>query len=243
MSSAMPLPTALATVTRPARAALTRPGTADQRLGPELQGIDVVVVDPPVDDVHRHLAVGGAQEDVGAMADQVPPFHQVDAHQSGQQGVLVEGRVVHARRQHHHGGVGHAAGGGQAEGADQAGRIVGHHLDRLAPEHLGQHAGHGGPVGQHVAHPRRAAEVVLEDPELAVLVAHDVDAGHVDPYAVGRVDPVDGPEEARRAGDHVVGDDPVVEDAGAVVDVGQEGLQRPDPLGHPLGDRGPTRGR
>ena len=36
--------------------------------------------------------------------------------------------------------------------------------------------------------------------------------GHVDADAVGRVDPVDRPQEPRRAGDHVVGDDPVVED-------------------------------
>ena len=145
-------------------------------------------------------------------------------------------------REHHDRGVGHAARGGHAEGADQPGRIVGHHLDRLAPEHLGQHPRHGGPVGQHVADTRRAAEVVLEDPELAVLVAHDVDPGHVDAYAVGRVDPVDRPEEARRAGDHVVRDDPVVEDAGAVVDVVEEGLQRPNPLGDALGDAVPLAG-
>ena len=36
--------------------------------------------------------------------------------------------------------------------------------------------------------------------------------------------------------DHVVGDDAVVEDPPRCVDVGQEGLEGPDPLGHPVGD-------
>ena len=53
------------------------------------------------------------------------------------------------------------------------------------------------PVGQDVAHTRRAAEVVLEDAELAVLVADDVDPGNVDPHAVRRVEPVRRPDEIR----------------------------------------------
>ena len=70
---------------------------AHQRLGPELQRVEVVVVDAPVDHVDRHLALGGAQEDVGAVAHQVAALDQVHAHEAGQQRVLVEGRVVHAR--------------------------------------------------------------------------------------------------------------------------------------------------
>ena len=159
---------------------------ADQRLGPELQGVEVVVVDAAVDDVHRHLTLGGAQEHLGAVADQVPTLDQVHAHEAGQQGVLVEGRVVHARGQHHHRRVVDPGRRRPAQGVDQVGRVVGHHLDGLAPEELGQHAGHGGPVGQDVAHARRAADVVLQDPELALLVADDIDAGHVDAHAVGR---------------------------------------------------------
>ena len=93
----MPLPTALATVTRPARAAFEQTRAAHQGVGAELERVDVVVVDPAVDDVDRHLALGGAQEDVGAVAHQVAPLDQVHAHQAGQQGVLVEGGVV-ARR-------------------------------------------------------------------------------------------------------------------------------------------------
>ncbi len=174
-------------------------GAADQRLGAELQRVEVVVVDAPVDDVHRHLALGRAQEDVGAMAHEVPALHQVHTHQAGQERVLVEGGVVHARRQHHDRRVLHRCRRGPPQRADEVGRVVGHHLNGLAPEQLGQHPRHGGPVGQHIAHTRRAAQVVLEHAELAVLVADDVDARHVDAHAVRWRVPVGRPHEARRA--------------------------------------------
>ena len=146
-------------------------GAAHQRLGPELQRVEVLVVDAPVDHVDRHLALGGAEEDVGAVAHEVAALHQVHAHEARQQRVLVEGRVVHARREHDDRRILHRGRRGAAQRVDQAGRVVGDHLDRLAPEQLGQHPRHGGAVGQHVAHARRAAQVVLEHPELAVLVA------------------------------------------------------------------------
>ena len=110
---------------------------ADEGLGTELQRVEVVVVDAPVDHVHRDLALGRAQEDVGAVADQVTALDQVHAHEAGQQRVLVEGGVVHARREHHDGRVLHRRRGGPPQRVDQAGRVVGHHLDRLAPEQLG----------------------------------------------------------------------------------------------------------
>ena len=58
---------------------------ADQRLGPELQRVEVVVVDAPVDDVDGDLSLGGAQEHLGPVAHQVPTLDQVHAHQAGQQ--------------------------------------------------------------------------------------------------------------------------------------------------------------
>ena len=75
--------------------------TSDERVGAELQWVEVVVVDAAVDDVDGHLTLGRAQEDVGAVAHQVAPLDQVDPHEAGQQRVLVEGRVVHAGREDH----------------------------------------------------------------------------------------------------------------------------------------------
>ena len=192
--------------------------------------------------MHRDLALRGAQEDLGAVAHEVTTLHQVHAHEAGQQGVLVEGGVVHARGQHHDRGVLHRRRRGAAQRVDQAGGVVGDHLDGLTPEQLGQHPRHGGPVGQHVAHARGAAQVVLEHPELPVLVADHVDPGHVDAHAVRRRVAVGRPHEPRRARDHLVGDEPVAHDAGGAVGVGQEELERPHPLGHPVGDPRPFRG-
>ena len=101
MSSATPFPMPLAMVTRPARAAFDNSRAADKRLGPELQRVQVLVVDAPIDDMDGHLALGRPQEDVGAMADEVPPLHEVHAHEAGEQGVLVERGVVHAGSEHH----------------------------------------------------------------------------------------------------------------------------------------------
>ena len=213
--------------------------TAHQRLGAELQRVEILVVDAAVDHVHRDLALGGAEEDVGAVADEVAALHQVHAHEAGQQRVLVEGRVVHARRQHDHRRVLHRRRRGAAQRVDQASRVVGDHLNGLAPEQLGQHPRHGGAVGQHVAHPGRAPQVVLQHAELAVLVTDHVDARHVDAHAVGRRVAVGRPHEPRGARDHLVRDEPVADDAGGAVDVGQEELERPHPLGHPRRHLGP----
>ncbi len=214
-------------------------GTADERLRSELQWVEVVVVDPPVDHVHRHLALGRAQEDVGPMADEVSPLDQVHAHEPGQQRVLVEGRVVHAGGQDDDGRVLHRGGGGAAQRVDEPCRVVGHHLNGLAPEQLGQDTRHGRPVGQDVAHSRRAPQVVLEHPELAVLVADDVDARHVDAHPVGWRQSEGGADETGGAGDDIVRDQAVAHDPGSAVDVGEELLERPHALGHTVGDPRP----
>ena len=128
-----------------------------------------------------------------------------------------------------------------AERVDQAGRVIGDHLNGLAPEELGQDARHGGPICQHVAYARGAAKVVLEHAELAVLVANHVDPRHVDTHPVGRRKPVGGADEAGRAGHDLVRDQAVADDPGRAVDVGQEELEGPDPLDHAVGDRRPLR--
>ena len=146
---------------------------------------------------------------------------------------------MHTRREHDDRRVLHRGRRGAAQRVDQPGRVVGDHLNGLAPEQLGQHPGHGGAVGQHVADPRRAAEVVLEHTELAVLVTDDVDPRHVDAHPVGRRVAVGRPHEPGGAGDHLVRDEAVADDARRAVDVVEEELQRPHPLGHPRRHGGP----
>ena len=64
LSSAMPLPMAFATGDPPGPGRVHEPGASDERVGPELQRVEELVVHPPVDDVNRHLAVGRPEEDV-----------------------------------------------------------------------------------------------------------------------------------------------------------------------------------
>ena len=91
-------------------------GASHERLGSELQRIEVLVVDSTVDDMDRYLALGRPQEDVGAVTDEVPPFDQVDAHEAGQEGMLVERGVVDPWRQHHDGRVLHRRRRGTPQG-------------------------------------------------------------------------------------------------------------------------------
>ena len=182
-------------------------GAADQGLGAELRGVEEVVVDPAIDDMDRDFALGGAQEHLGAVADQVASLDQVHAHEAGQQRMLVEGRVVDARGEHHHGRILDARRRGPAQGVNEVGRVVGHHLNGLPPEELGEDPRHGGPVGQHVADAGRAADIVLQHAELALLVPDDVDAGHVDPHPVRRGRRRDAARtKPGRAGDHLMRD-------------------------------------
>ena len=234
---AVPEPVGDRHTTRPRRVDDAR--TAHQRLGTELQRVEILVVDAAVDHVHRDLALGGAQEDVGAVAHEVPPLHEVHAHEARQQRVLVERRVVHTRRQHDHRRVLHRRRRGAAQRVDQASRVVRDHLNGLAPEQFGQHPRHGGAVGQHVAHPGRAPQVVLQHAELAVLVTDHVDARHMDAHTVGWRVAVGRSHEPRGARDHLVRDEPVADDAGGAVDVGQEELERPHPLHQPCRHLGP----
>ena len=101
LSSATPLPMPLAIVTVPCRAALTRPGQPSRRVGAELQRVEPVVVDPPVDDVDRPPAVGGVHVDAVAPAEQVAALDELDPHEPGEQGVLEVGGVVHAGGEDH----------------------------------------------------------------------------------------------------------------------------------------------
>ena len=112
-------------------------------------------------------------------------------------------------------------------------------MDPLLGEQRGEGPGHGQPVLDDVADATRDAHVVLEDPELALLVTDEVDAGDVHPHAVGRVDPGDLAAELLAGEDQAPGDHAVVEGAARPVDVGQERLQGLDPLADPPGDEIP----
>ena len=96
-------------------------------------------------------------------------------------------------------------------------------------------------VLQHVTDTGGAAQIVLEDGEHSLLVADQVDPCDVDTHAVGRLDPPRGAMEVTGTGDQPPRDDAIVEHRPGTVHIGQEHLQSPDALGHPLFDHPPLR--
>ena len=113
-------------------------------------------------------------------------------------------------------------------------RHVGRHrLHLLLKEQPREDPGQRLPVLHHVRDPGRDAEVVLQHPHHPVRAADEVDAGQVHPYAVRRLDAGGRPGEVAARDDQRVRHDAVGEHLPVSVDVGEERLQRPHPLGHP----------
>ena len=230
LSSATPLPTALATVTRPLRIAETRPATPEHRVAAEVHRVEELVVDPPVDDVDRAVAGRRAHPHLAADADQVAALDELDAHHPGEEGVLEVGGVEDPGGEHDDGRVARAVGGGGTQRGEQHPRVVVHGADPHRRERLGEDVGHGAAVGDDVADAGRHPHVVLEHPEGALLVADEVDAGDVHPHPVGGPDAHDGAVVVLRARDEPPRDDALVHGARdlalARVDVVEEGLER-----------------
>ena len=90
-------------------------GDAEHGVAAEVHRIDEVVVDPPIDHVDPLRSRGGAHEDPAPPALQIAAFDQLDAHGSGEQGVLEVGRVVDPGGEHDHGRVVDAGRRGLAE--------------------------------------------------------------------------------------------------------------------------------
>ena len=163
-------------------------GRPEHRVRAELQWIEEVVVDTAVDDVDALGAASRAHEHLAADAEQVATLYELDAHQPGEQSVLEVGGVVHAGCQHDHVRVFDTGWCGGAERGKQLVRVVADRADAHRHEQLGQRLRHDAAVRDDVADARRHPHVVLEHTHLAVLVADQVDARHLDAHAVGAVD-------------------------------------------------------
>ena len=217
-------------------------GDSEHRVGPELHRVDELVVHPAIDHIHRALTLGGPHPDPAGGADQVAALDQLHPHRAGQPGMLEVGAVVDAGGEHHHDRLLHPGRGAGPKRSQQPLRILRHRRDPLGAQCLGEHRVHRQPVRHHVADPGRHPDVVLQHPELALLVPDQVDPGDMHPDPVHRLDPADRPLVAARGGDHRPGHHPGRHHLSGAVHVSQEGLQRPDPLGHPGLHRRPLRG-
>ncbi len=172
----------------------------------------------------------GVHEHAVARAGQVAALDQFNAHQPGQQGVLEVGRVRGAGGKHHHDRVGGAGGRRRAQRGQQLGGVAVHRVHVLLGEQRREGPGHREPVLDHVADPGGDADVVLQHADPPGPVPDQVDAGHVAADPVRRVEPGHLTVETLGRADHPPGQHPVGERVPGPVHVGEEGLQREDPL-------------
>ena len=243
MSSATPLPTALAMRHVPGTGGVEQARAAEHRVRPEVQRVEVFVVDAPVDDVHGALALRRTHAHAVAAAGQVAPLDQLDPHQPGEQRVLEVGRVVDAGGEHDDDRFPYAWRRGRPQRGQQPRRVLVDRVHAVRGEEAGEELGHGPAVLDDVADAGGDAQVVLEGAEVPLLVADEIDTGDVHPHAVGRVDAERLAVEVRARGDHAAGHDAVGEDLAGAVDVGEERLEGADPLLHAGDDVVPLLGR
>src|SRR5258706_1687811 len=205
-------------------------GDTDQRLLAPEDGVQPRVVDAPVDDVDGRKPASGAHEHVVLVDHQVRALDELDPHLLREVQVLVVRGVVDAGSEQHHGRILDA---GRRQPAQVPQQLVHVALDRahgVAGEQVREHALHHVAVGQHVRDPGRRAEVVLEDEEIALAVAHQVDARDVRVDAARYLEALDLPHVQAAAEDDLGRDGALLQDQLPAVDVVEEQVQRGQPL-------------
>ena len=206
-------------------------GNAEFGVGTEGEGVEIVVVDAAVDHVHPLRRLRGAHVEIAAVDEQVTPLAEFNAHLVGQEGVLEEGRVVDARREDDHGRIAVAAGGGDTlQRLAQCGGVVLHRRHPVLGEEIGEEIHHRLPVLEHVGDARRRAAIILQHVELVGGNPHDVDADDVGIDAAGRRHPHHFRHEGFVLDDELMRDLAGAQDVLAVVEIVDEGVQRPHPL-------------
>ena len=212
---------------------LEQAGHAQHRLGAEHPRIQVVVVDPPVQHVHALRAAGGAHVDHRIAHEQVRALDQFHAHLLGKERMLEVSGVARARGQHSHHRIVHAGRRGLAQGVQQHVRVALDRRDLLAREQVRQQPRHHPAVLQHVRHPGRHPQVVLQHEVLAIAGTDQVDPGDVRIHAAGHFEtahllPVFAVVEHQVARHAAFLEDPLL-----TVDIAQEQVQRMHALAQP----------
>ena len=149
-------------------------------VGIERLRIEEVVVDAPVDDVHRLKPVDGVGKDAVVLDHEIAALDQRHAHLARQKHVLEVGGIVDAGRQQHDTRIVDAGRRHLAQLAQQALAVVGDRANFEPLHQIGKGALHQMAVLDDIGNAGRAAAVVLEHQEFAFAIAHDVGAVDVD---------------------------------------------------------------
>ena len=214
----------------------------DNRVSAEHLRIEEVVVDPPVDDVDPLQSPRRPHEDLPVDDNQIGALHELHPHLPGEEAVLEVGRVVNPWREDDDGRIARLRRRHVLEHRQELLGVVLHRADAQALEELREGALHHLPVLEDVRHPRRRAEVVLEDIHAAVATTDEVGAGDVAPHAPRRRQPGTRPAKALPRVDEPVGYDAILDDPALVVDIVDEQVEGVDPLLQAALDRRPLGG-
>ena len=218
---------------------LDEAGHAEQGVLAEDGGVEEVVVESAVDDVHALETLGGLHEDHVFLHHEILPDDDLDTHGAGEEGMLEVSGVIDAGREEHDCrglGVRAVLRGDVAEDVEQLLRVVIDRADAVLGEELRIDALHHLAILQHVAHPARAASVVFQHEILAVAVANEVAAADVDIDVLRHVEAHELRAEMFRALDHLARHDALLHDPLLVIEVVQEHIQRGDALHQPALD-------
>ena len=106
-------------------------------------------------------------------------------------------------------------------------------------ENLMKSSFHDPAIFQHVRDPRGTAQIILENINLSIAVAHQVSAGDVAPHPLRRIEPDAGFPEGAGGADQRLRQDFVFEDFLFVINVVDKKIQRIDALLEPFFDSSP----
>ena len=200
---------------------------AQHGVGAEGEGVEVIVVNAPVEHVDALWALRRAHVEHVVPHQQVAALHELHPKPVGKERVLIIGGVELARREQRHHGLARSGGGGdRAQAVEQQVGVVFNRRDAVGGEQIRQQPHHHLAVLQHVGDARGRARVVLQHVELVLAGAHDVDAGDVHPDVMGRAAPRHLRAEMRVAEDKVIGHHAGAQDLAGAVNVREEGVDR-----------------
>ncbi len=198
-------------------------GHAQSGIGTEYLRVQEIVVNAAINHIHALQALDSTHVDTIIFANhQVGPFYQLGAHALSQEGMFKIGGVENTWREHRNFRVVLRPGRNRRQHVEQ---LVGVVIDRQNAgfvEQLREHPFGQLTVLQHVGNTRGDPQVVLKNIHLAIFIPHQVGSTDVRPDPQWRREPPTLLAKVLRVGEHIFGDDLVLDDVLVVVDVVDE---------------------
>ena len=199
-------------------------GNAELGIRTKHEGIDEVVIDAPVHDVHASQSVCGAHVHESVVHQQIAALHQLHPHFPGQKHVLIKGRVVDAGREQNDARVADPRWRKLGQRLPEELTVVLDSLHRVAAKQVVQTGLDRTPVGEHVGNAGGHPQIVLEHHE-SVVRAHQVGPAHRYVGPVRHLDAAHLDAVLRTATHEIDGHHSVTENSCGTVNVGKKPVE------------------